>query len=318
MVEKKRWGKKFNDKRDWKAVNEGLVVRGEFLLEIEWARNWKKELKKMNKGKRGSPFRFPESLIRLQAVWAQWIDYRGLEGVTRKLFKYGLIPNYNDFSTIYRRVTKLNIEFELPKDGNISVSTDGTGMKASNSGEYRERLYGDERKKFIKVTISADPHKKKLLDCSVILEGEGESESKIAYSHLNKLINLGLKIDKFYGDSAFDLLDLFNILDLHKIGIAIKPRTLITCDKPGSRVRKREVESYKRKGYKKWAKEKRYGRRWTGTEGIFSAVKRKYGEQVRSSKIENMLEEVKRRFWAYEQVKEYAESNKKGILLKNF
>ena len=68
-----------------------------------------------------------------------------------------------------------------------------------------------------------------------------------------------------------------------------------------------EVEKYRRWGYEKWAKIKHYGRRWTGTEGIFSAVKRIFSERVRSKKIENMCKEVKRRFWAYAVLRRYAQ-----------
>ena len=306
MVKNERWGKEFIDIRDWKVVNENLVVRGEFLLDMGWVKSWDNELQQMNGGKRGAPFEFPESLIRLQAVWGQWVDYRGLKGITKKLCEHGLIPKYNDFSTIQRRVTKMEVEFELPKEGNVSVSTDGSGMKAGNSGEYRERLYGKGRKKSIKVIISADPIKKKLLDCEVFIEGEGDSEPEVALSHLERLIELGFNINKFWGDGAFDTLDLFNFLAKHYIESAIKPRTFTTCDKPESQARKKEVEEFNKKGYKKWAKEKEYGRRWTGTEGIFSGVKRKFGENVRSTKIDNMLKEVKRKFWAYEQMQNYA------------
>ena len=34
----KRWGKKREDKRDWKKYNEELVVRGEFLLDLDWVK----------------------------------------------------------------------------------------------------------------------------------------------------------------------------------------------------------------------------------------------------------------------------------------
>lgn len=306
MAKNKRWGKKFKDKRDWKVVNNNLVVRGEFLLDLDWVKSWDKELERMNDDKRGAPFQFPESLIKLQAVWGQWVDYRGLKGITKKLYEYGLIPKYNDYTTIYRRVTKLDADFELPKEGNISVSTDGTGMKAGNGGEYKERLYGKERKKYIKVVISADPLKRKLLDCEVSIEGEGNSEPEIALCHLERLIELGFDIDKFWGDGSFDTLDLFNFLAKHHIESVIKPRTFTTCDKPESLARKKEVDEFNKKGYKRWAKQKKYGQRWTGTEGIFSAVKTKFGERVRSRKIENMLKEVKRKFWAYEQMKNYA------------
>jgi len=37
----------------------------------------------MNKGKRGAPYQFPESLIKLQAVWTQFHSYRVAEGMTR-------------------------------------------------------------------------------------------------------------------------------------------------------------------------------------------------------------------------------------------
>ncbi len=59
--------------------------------------------------------------------------------------------------------------------------------------------------------------------------------------------------------------------------------------------------------FAKWAREREYGLRWNGTEGIFSAVKRKFGEKTRSHKIENALSEVKRKFWAYDTMKAYAE-----------
>jgi len=302
----KRWGKKFIDKRVWKVENRKYVVRGEFLLDLDWAKNWDAELNEMNKGKKGSPYKYPESLIRLQAIWGQWVDYRGLKGITKKLCEHELIPYYNDFSTIQRRVTKMDIEFELPKEGHISVSTDGSGMKAGNGGEYRERIYGKERKKYLKVIISADPIKRKLLYCDVFIEGEGECEPDLALSHLEALINRGFDIDKFYGDGAFDYLDLFNFLDKHYIESTIKPRTPATCNKPESLARKKEVEKFKKEGYKKWARKKRYGQRWTGTEGIFSAVKRGYGEAVRAIKLENMFKEVKRKFWAYDRIFAYA------------
>ena len=55
MAKRKRWGKKFKDKRDWKKVNEMYIVRGEFLLDLDFVKSWDKELKEMNDGKRGAP-----------------------------------------------------------------------------------------------------------------------------------------------------------------------------------------------------------------------------------------------------------------------
>ena len=70
----KRWGNKFVDKRNWKSYNEELVMRGEFLLPIDMFGNWDEELDKMNEDKKDRPYEFPESFIKIQAVWHQcWL-----------------------------------------------------------------------------------------------------------------------------------------------------------------------------------------------------------------------------------------------------
>ncbi len=76
----------------------------------------------------------------------------------------------------------------------------------------------------------------------------------------------------------------------------------------GHVLRNREVELKNKLGYAKWVEERDYGKRWLGTEGIFSAVKRKFGEGVRSKKLVNALREVARKFWSYDLLKRYAEN----------
>lgn len=306
MVKSERWGKKYKDNRDWKAYSEELVVRGEFLLELDWVKSWDNELIEMNVGKRGAPYIFPESLIKLQAVWNQWVDFRGVEGITRKLREFDLIQEYNDFSTINRRVNQIEAEIILPQKGTISVSTDGSGCKMTNRGDYRETKYGKKRKKFVKVTISADPIKKKLLSVDVSIDGEGKSEPEVAIGHLEELIKKGFDIDKFWGDGSFDVNNLFDILDKYGIDSAIKIRRNAIIDPGGSWRRQMEVIKYRKKRYKKWAKEKQYGKRWVGTEGFFSAVKRKFAENTRSRRLDHLCHEVKRKFWAYDAMSNYA------------
>ena len=304
MKEKKRWGKKFRDDRDWRQYNEELVIRGEFLLDCEWVGSWNAELEEMNMGKVGAKYEFPESLIRLQAVWHQWVDYRGTEGITRKLVEAAQLPCFNDYSTINRRVNRLDVRFELPfKD--CCVSSDSSGMKFENAGEYRARMYGKKQKKYIRVTISADPRRKKMLDCEVSIEGEGGSDSEIAIEHMENLLSQNIRVKKFWGDGSFDSFDLFAFLEHNNIEPAVKPRKSAIVSGDGT-LRDKEVLKIK-KGYKQWARERQYGLRWNGTEGIFSAVKRKFGEQTRSHKIENACSEVRRKFWAYDTMKVYAD-----------
>ena len=45
--------------------------------------------------------------------------------------------------------------------------------------------------------------------------------------------------------------------------------------------------------------------RWVATEGIFSAVKRKFGENIVSKNKITMRAEAIQRFWSYDLLREY-------------
>ena len=90
IAKQKRWGKKVTYVRNWRKVNETYVKRAIFYLDFEWVENWPNEIAEMNKGKRGALFQFPNSLIKLQAIWLNFFSYRGAEGITRKFVEFGL------------------------------------------------------------------------------------------------------------------------------------------------------------------------------------------------------------------------------------
>ncbi|MEM3193057.1 MAG: hypothetical protein QW292_13435 [Candidatus Parvarchaeota archaeon] len=85
--------------RDWKIYNEELVRR-EFFLDLGFRENWYDELDGMNCGKKGGQYKFPHSLMRWFIIWKQFVYYRALEGIMRKLFHMDLISKYPDFSIL--------------------------------------------------------------------------------------------------------------------------------------------------------------------------------------------------------------------------
>ena len=74
----------------------------------------------------------------------------------------------------------------------------------------------------------------------------------------------------------------------------------------GSKYRRRAVREYREKGYKQWAEDNDYGMRWPETEGIFSAVKRKFGENCVSRYPERLEVEGYQRFWIYDYINQGA------------
>jgi hypothetical protein len=68
------------------------------------------------------------------------------------------------------------------------------------------------------------------------------------------------------------------------------------------------VKERNKLGYKKWARKNKYGNRWPATEGIFSATKTIFGEQLAATSEKGMLQEAASKIWAYQRIKRYGEA----------
>ena len=303
MTKRKRWGKKFIDKRNWKDYHAQLLRRYEIYLDLDWVDSWDEELIEMNAGKLGKPFEYPQSMIVFQSLLVEKFSTRGAESITRKLEGFGLIPKCNDHATIHRRVLNLGLKFAIPKGVEIHEGTDGSGFKMTNSGEYFQNKYGETRRKFARVVITAT--KDDILAVEVYINEKGNSEQKVAQKHIQEIIESGGNIVKTYDDGAFDTKEFFNFLERHKIQSAIRIRANASKKAKGSMRRKKEVLRFKELGYKEWAKQKEYGMRWPMTEGHFSGIKRGYGDCAKSKIIENIILELKRKVWIYDKVRKY-------------
>lgn len=306
MASGKRWGKKFIDKRNWPAYNSQLVKRGEYLLDLDWVKRGDDELERMNDGKVGKPFQFPNSLIELQAVWhTHQLGYRIIKGITIRLCEIGQLPAYNDYSTINRRVNKLHLKLAPPKGNRLVLFSDGTGLQAVAGGEYLREKYGKKNRRWVQVIILGDPVTKEPVSFEVNIVQASEPESTAR--QLEALDEQGIDIAGVGGDGAMDEMNLWNLIDKKGWIPIIKPdKNAIENSK--NELRNKEVKARNKLGYEGWAKKNKYGRRWPGTEGIFSAFKRMFGEQLAAKSEKGMLQEAGLKVWAYQKLKRYGEA----------
>lgn len=312
-----RWGKPYRDKRNWREYNEELVIRGTFFFDLDFARKWDHELKNMNHGKRGSPYLFPESFMRFMMLWKQFLDYRALEGMARSLVNMGIIPQYGDYTTIWYRIHDMKPALDISGMQYAELGTDGTGLKTNNAGTYRITKYGDphaEKRKHLVVIITADVRTKKIIGIESHVEGSGPSEPETAGKHMAEAVMKGVTVRGFYGDGAFDVNDLFDLTHSIHAKPVIKIRKNASTDRyRGSKYRRRAIRDYRQKGYKEWAEDNNYGMRWPGTEGIFSAVKRKFGENCVSRGTEGLEAEGYQRLWIYDYINQGAKKEVKVL-----
>jgi len=292
-------GGKTKKKRDWKSYNKQLIKRGEFYINPRFLYTWNEEVKEMNYKKEGNPYLYPKSMIEFLAILhAKSFDYRALQGIMN-----ALSPKFNNFpvisyTQISRRINLMDINFNT-EENNLIVGVDSSGIKVSNRGEWMRHKW-KVRKGWIKVVIMGDT-KGNIVDVRIGNEKLNEQKSSRSMVKKNKK-----KIKKLLGDALHDCKETFNLCKRLGIEPVIKIRENASKNAHGSLFRNKHVIEYKKLGYEKWAEEKEYGLRWLCTEGIFSAVKRIFGEFVCATKRINMYQEAKLKFWAYNQVKSLA------------
>jgi len=308
-MKKKRWGKKYVDKRDWHTYNEKLVRRGEAYVSLNFIDTWSKDVKKLNKRKVGAPFRYPDSLMVFLAYLhlLLHIDYRGIEGFLRGLSKL-ICFDIPDYSTISRRVNRVEVMIHKTlmsyKAEDVVISLDSSGVKVTNRGEWMREKWR-VRRGWIKVHIAVDDRGKQLVGIKVTDESVHDTDEfeDLVDQSVENVMGADGNVVQANADGAYDSNDNFIKLDEHEIQPGIKIR------KPPPNARsKNPCKKYAREfhmlGYKRWRRKYKYGKRWYA-EGMFSGVKRKCGEYVRATKTENMLHEVKLKFLFYSALLKY-------------
>ena len=102
-------------------------------------------------------------------------------------------------------------------------------------------------------------------------------------------------------------MSLWRFLEQQKIFPIIKPDKNAREDSKNE-LRNNVVKERNERGYKKWAKKNGYGYRWPATEGIFSAIKRIFGEQLAAKSEQGLLQEAAIKIWAYQKIKRYGKT----------
>ncbi len=290
----------------WSEYNESLVRRGEILLGFDIIDNWDKELKEMNQGKIGEPFHYPNTFLLLLGYAKAYfhLPYRQTEGIVRGHTKGKLLPAIPDFSTINRRINRLNIkingkgkqsEEEEEEDfyDYIIIAIDSTGIKVTNRGQWMNKKWNVQRKKkgYLKIHVAVDIKSKKIL--SMEITDEHTHDSKMLPSLVDEILkaNEDDRIDKLLADGAYDSNDIFRYVSEKGITSCIKVRkNAKRVRKAGNIFRNLSVIA-QRYDLQQWKDSVSYGKRWI-VETVFSSIKRMFGEYVYSIRMENMKQEL--------------------------
>lgn len=284
---------------DWPSYNRSLVRRGEILFSYDFLDTWGYELERMNEGKKGKPFTFPDSFILVIGYirYSFHLPYRQTEGIIKATGK-SLPGNPPSYGHICKRINRLNIDIKRDRtddeDDDLIISIDSTGIKVTNRGQWmNEKWNVQNRNGYLKIHVAVDIKTKEILALEVTDEKvhDGKLLKKLVSNVSDSREPNTVKIKSVLADGAYDSNANFQYLEDKKItpGIKIRKNSIISIR--NNRLRNKEVKLQSNKDLLKWKRKRKYGHRWMA-ETAFSTIKRTFGEYISATRFDNMVKEL--------------------------
>jgi IS5 family transposase len=273
---------------DWPSYNESLVRRGQVLLDFDVLDGWDHELSQMNLGKVGEPYDYPDSFMQLLGYMRAYfhLPYRQTQGVVIAHASKE-VPSIPDYSTISRRINRLEIKINEKLGNDIVIALDSTGIKVANRGEWMRHKW-HVRKGYLKIHVAVDIKKKRILSLEVTSEEVHDGKM------LKKLIDNASENNHVKGilaDGMYDSNKNFRYLSKNHIKPGIKTRSNSKVKSTNCHARNMSVVKQQQANLNGWKNSVSYGHRWM-TETAFSSIKRMFGEHVTARKFSNMAKEI--------------------------
>jgi hypothetical protein len=210
---------------NWPIYNQSLVRRDEILIGFDIINNRNTELKEMNQGKIGDPFHYPNTFLLLLLGYAKayfHLPYRQTEeGITQAHAK-GKVSSIPDFTTINRRINRLDIKIKDTPDSKnkefedeyIVIAADSTGIKVTNRGQWMREKWNVRKKGYLKIHIAVKVKTKKILSIKVTDEHVHDSSKALPelVEDIMKSNNMVATGKLFADDGAYDGNDIFRCL----------------------------------------------------------------------------------------------------------
>jgi len=258
------------------------------MVDFDVIDGWEEELEKMNEGKVGEPYHYPDSFVQLLGYMRAYfhLPYRQTEGVVKGHARRKTVPSIPDYSTLCRRINKLDIRIKERIGNDIIIALDSTGIKVANRGEWmRDKWH--VRRGYLKIHVAVDIRKKKIVSLEVTSEEVHDSRvMKKLIDHASENNN----VKRVIADGAYDSKKNFRYLHVNDIEAAIKVKKNSSGKAMGCYPRKIAVLQ-QLSDFGRWRRSVGYGHRWMA-ETVFSAMKRMFGEYVMARNYQSMVKEI--------------------------
>jgi len=276
-----------------KTDDAKYIRRGMLLARPAFLGDWQAELARMNQGKIGAPYEYPDSLLDFAA---RLKDYAGLPSRAVQGFLLGLstyIPDLKacDHTTICRRVNEF--DNALKSRGGSTLAFDSSGLTPARRGGW---LTFKHRKKesYVKIHFAVDVRDGKIIEFKVTPDSVHDNK---VFPELVQKAGQRSRLKKILADGAYDDKKNDAAAVAQDVKLVVPPRKNSRVKRkppPESAARNDRVREYKKLGTKRWKKKFGYGKRWM-VETVYSNWKRLFGEGLLARGPKGVEAEVRRK-----------------------
>lgn len=288
----------------WAKYQDDLVERGAYTWCMRFIGSWKSDLEKMNAGKKGRPYEYPDALFefcsRVRAT--NGMQLRMMEGMLIDLLgAFGL--NAPDHSTIEERCSQLEWEYpERAYEEYGDVGVDSTCINVSNRGEWLGKEY-DLKRGFVKIHLASDLGTDRILAHCVTDEHTGDPRMMLPLvddADAHGFHAAGAFADASY-DARYNWQGLVNDRRISNVVINLKSSDVHAngCLYKGQMIAERD-----RAGADQWKKDHGYGIRWK-CECTNSDFKRLMGQFTYSHTPERIEKEIDCKVQVFNELKKW-------------
>ena len=281
---------------NWRKYNESLVQRGSitFWFSEDVIDRWHHT---NDRPKVGHPFVYSdtaiECLLALRELFQ--LPYRQTEGLGKSLVQLMQITlDIPDYTSLAKRAAKLGIMLDIRKHrGPIDVVVDSTGMKVFGEGEWKTRKHGiSKRRTWRKLHLAVNPDTHEI-EAETLTENSCDDAGQVD----PLLDQVAGKIDRFYGDGAYDKWKVCETLGNRKIKAIVPPQRNAKVKRHGNSSdpplpRDIAIREIRRRGRRQWKKHIGYHRRSLSETAMYR-MKCCFSDHLKNRLIQNQRTETR-------------------------
>jgi len=247
----------------------------------------------------GHPFVYSDTAVECLLVLRELfqLPYRQTEGLGKSLVELMEIElAIPDYTSLAKRAAKLGISLDVAKcRGRIDVVVDSTGLKVYGEGEWKMRKHGKSKRRTwrkLHLAVNPDTHE---IEAETLTENSCDDASQV-----DDLLDQATgKIDKFYGDGAYDKWKVYETLRNRKIKAIVPPQRNAKIKRHGNsrgRPLSRDVaiRAIRHRGRRRWKEDVGYHRRSLSETAMYR-MKCCFGDHLKNREFQNQRAETRLR-----------------------